>query len=359
MACSNVDCLETIFRFKVNIDNVSDLGEIESSEIILSKVPWRVKLCKRSTSENNNDANVLDIFLVGAPPPDICTETKWSCEVKAFFKLLAFDSPAKEIVKYFSKKEFNNKCLSHGITEFVSWDELLDEKNQYVHENEATFEIEILTNPLNCVKPRTMEQTSTKVRVIVENISKLGNTYSPELIIRGIRWKIQTKKEDEHFAVYLWATEDDMDMNWCWEVEYSFKLLSFNSKVEPIDCKSTSDVFRWGTPSWGYGKLIKWPELMDPKRRFVRNDTSLLEVKFAVKPPKPLWECEKKPPKIVSPLECSICFENFCGREISATKCGHLFCSQCINRSIEDREKCPMCNATAFTSDLRPIFFSW
>lgn len=358
MACSNVDCLETIFCFKVNLDDF-ELGEIESTEVILSKVPWKIKLVKRSTSENNNNVNVLDIILVGAPPSDITKTTKWSCEVKASIKLLALNSTGTEIVKHFVKKQFNNKCLSHEINDFVSWEELLDEKNQYVEENEVTFEIGIQTNPLNCIEPMAMEQTSTKARVIVENVSKLGNAYSPELLVRGIRWKIQTKKEDDFFAVYLWATEEDMDMNWCWEVEYSFKLLSFNSKVEPIDCKITSDFFRWGTPSWGYGKLIKWTELLDSKRRFVRNDTAIIEVKFAVKAPKPLWECEKYTPKVVTPLECSICFENFCGREISATKCGHLFCSQCINRSIEDRQKCPMCNANAVVSDLRPIFFSW
>lgn len=356
MACSNIDCLETVFRFKVNIDDL-ETGKIESPDICVSKIPWKIQLLKRSISESN-DASYLDVYLVGSTPSNIDATTKWSCDVRAIFKLLS-KAPGKGIVKHFTKKQFSHKCLSHGISEFVPWDELLEAKNQYIYENEVTFEIKILANPLNCAKSMQMEQISTKLRVIVENISKLGNAYSPEVMVRGIRWKIQTKKEEEFFAVYLWAVEEDMDMNWCWEVEYSFKLLSFNSKIEPIDCKSTSDVFRWGTPSWGYGKLIKWSELVDPKRRFVRNDTAIVEVKFTVKSPKPLWECDKVVTKTNSALECSICFENFCGREIVATKCGHLFCSPCITRSIEDREKCPMCNAAAVNTDLRPIFFSW
>lgn len=357
MASTTLDCLETIFRFKFNIESL-DAGEFFSPEIKLSKLSWKVKLCKRIKCVNNCDESFIDIFLVCEPSPDISI-SKWSCKVCAVVKLLPFESADKAIIKRMPKKEFSNKCLLHGIYEFCSWNDFVDAKNRYINEGEATFEVEILTNPLNCIKTMAMEQTSTKLRVIVENVSKLGNSYSPEVIVRGIRWKIQTRKEDDHFAVYLWAVEDDMDMNWCWEVEYSFKLLSFNSKIEPVDCKTTSDVFRWGTPSWGYGKLIKFTEFMDPRKRYVRNDTAILEVKFAVKAPKPLWECETSPTKIASALECSICFETFCGREISATKCGHLFCSQCINRSIEDRQKCPMCNATADSADLRPIFFSW
>ncbi|XP_055319202.1 uncharacterized protein LOC129576970 [Sitodiplosis mosellana] len=353
MASMNLDCLETVFRFKVNIDSL-EAGEILSPEIKLSKLSWKIKLCKQMS----DDVNFLGIFLVCEPPSDIGI-AKWLCNVRVVFKLLSFASTEKEIIRLFSKKEFNQECLSHGVGEFCLWNDLLESKNQYVRDNEATFEVEILTNPLNCIKMMEIEQMSVKLRVVVENVSKLGNTYSPEVIVRGIRWRIQTRKEDEHFAVYLWAIEEDMDMNWCWEVEYSFKLLSFNSKIEPVDCKTTSDVFRWGTPSWGYGKLIKWSEFMDPKKRFVRNDTAIIEVKFAVKSPKPLWECEKNPPKIASALECSICFEKFCGREILATKCGHLFCGDCIYRSIEDRQKCPMCNATAVVQDLRPIFFSW
>lgn len=356
MANSTVDCLETVFRFKFDIEHLNT-REIESPEFSLSKVNWKIKLRKRSTSENNNDANVLDVFLVCAALSDVCST--WSCEVQANFKLLSLNSSENDIEKSLSKKEFNNRCLSHGIHKFIEWSELVDPKNSFVDENEAIFEIEILTNPLNCVKSMKMEQTSTKLRLIVENVSKLGNTYSPEVMVRGIRWKIQTKKEDEHFAVYLWAVEDDMDISWTWEVEYSFKLLSFNNKVEPIDCKSTSDLFRWGTPSWGYGKLIKWSEFVDPKRRFVRNDTAILQVQFTVMPPKPLWKCEKNPVKPRSALGCSICFESFCGREISATKCGHLFCSGCIKRAVDDRQKCPMCNAIAALTDLRPIFISW
>ncbi|XP_031632842.1 uncharacterized protein LOC116346777, partial [Contarinia nasturtii] len=349
MASLKFDCSETVFRFKFNIDRLK-LGEIETPEIKLSKLHWKIKLNKRSTSESNNDTDEIDVSLVCEPSSDI-NKTIWSCNALAVFKLV---SSKQEIVKTLSNKEFNSKHLSHTINGFVPWNELLNVENQYMNENEVSLDIEIQTNPLCCIKAMAMEQSSTKLRLIVESVSKLGNVYSPEVILRGIRFKIQTRKEDEHFAVYLWAVEDDMDMNWCWEVFYSFKLLSFNNKVEPIDCKTTSDIFRYGCPSWGYGRLIKWSEFIDPKKRFVRNDTAIIEIEFTVKPPKPLWECKKDTTytKTVRTLECSICFENFCEREVCATKCGHLFCTECITRSIEDRQKCPMCNADAAIDDL-------
>ena len=41
--------------------------------------------------------------------------------------------------------------------------------------------------------------------------------------------------------------------------------------------------------------------------------------------------------------ECSICCSNINNNEVCLTKCGHLFCYDCIYKSIDYNNKCPTC----------------
>lgn len=353
MAVSEINCFKTVNQFKFNVDNLNS-AEFTSPEVILSQVHWKIKLSKRTTGETN----VLDVALVASLSNDE-TIAEWSCEARAVFKLISFDSE-NNVVKQITKQEFTKDCTSHQIREFIRWNELTDANNRYFREkdNEATFEVEISTNPLKCQKPMAMETTSADLHVFIKNVSKLGYSLSPEVIVRGIRWTIKTKKEAEHLAVYLWADQSDMDMNWSWEVESSCKLLSFKDNVEPIVRKAT-DVFRWGVPNWGFPKFIKWSEFCDANKRYVYGETAIIEFRFVVKAPKPLFEFEKQLLNVSSPQGCVICLEKFHERKISSTKCGHMFCSECIRLSVAVHGKCPVCNAVASIADLRPLFFSW
>lgn len=49
--------------------------------------------------------------------------------------------------------------------------------------------------------------------------------------------------------------------------------------------------------------------------------------------------------KIIEPTEedgtCPICTENICG--LYQTKCGHLFCKECISEWFKENRKCPVC----------------
>ncbi|XP_022210948.2 E3 ubiquitin-protein ligase complex slx8-rfp subunit slx8, partial [Drosophila obscura] len=42
--------------------------------------------------------------------------------------------------------------------------------------------------------------------------------------------------------------------------------------------------------------------------------------------------------------KCPVCLESVRQREPSSTKCGHVFCRQCIQTAISTTHKCPMCN---------------
>ncbi|XP_017130600.1 E3 ubiquitin-protein ligase RNF4-like [Drosophila elegans] len=60
------------------------------------------------------------------------------------------------------------------------------------------------------------------------------------------------------------------------------------------------------------------------------------------------------PPKRIQPdpnvsqkedsYKCPVCMDSVIKREPVATKCGHVFCRECIQTAISATHKCPMCN---------------
>lgn len=56
-------------------------------------------------------------------------------------------------------------------------------------------------------------------------------------------------------------------------------------------------------------------------------------------------------------MECPICMQNLRTTSVSSTKCGHVFCTQCIQQSLLITRNCPSCNQRINLKHLRPIFF--
>ncbi|KAJ2952579.1 hypothetical protein O0L34_g6902 [Tuta absoluta] len=45
-------------------------------------------------------------------------------------------------------------------------------------------------------------------------------------------------------------------------------------------------------------------------------------------------------------IKCPICFENINKERISSTKCGHVFCTECLIRALKRKPNCPICQRT-------------
>lgn len=54
---------------------------------------------------------------------------------------------------------------------------------------------------------------------------------------------------------------------------------------------------------------------------------------------------------------CGICMSEISGENVGVTKCGHLFCYECLKTSIADSAKCPMCQTPQNNKDVMMISF--
>lgn len=57
-----------------------------------------------------------------------------------------------------------------------------------------------------------------------------------------------------------------------------------------------------------------------------------------------------------SVLSCPICFESTLQREPTVTKCGHVFCRECIEMSLRSSRKCPLCKCRVCLNQLLRIY---
>lgn len=55
-------------------------------------------------------------------------------------------------------------------------------------------------------------------------------------------------------------------------------------------------------------------------------------------------------------LRCPICFESTLQREPTVTKCGHVFCRECIELSLRSNRKCPLCKSRVCINQLLRIY---
>lgn len=56
-------------------------------------------------------------------------------------------------------------------------------------------------------------------------------------------------------------------------------------------------------------------------------------------------------------LRCSVCRDRF--KEVALTRCFHLFCKECIDENIRNRNrKCPACGEKFGQDDVRQIFYT-
>lgn len=274
---STIKSFATTFELILNIDDL-ELQPVESSEFPLSDLEWKIIFNKRAVGDRRNNVFALDIHVVARSADNI---TKWMCaadvKIRLFHKLKNIEAIRKSIAKH----QFSNQSASNGIYDFLEWNEF----NQYMHERKAKFEIEISASPILRIAPSTFEQSFTKMQVVINNVSQFQESWSHEVVLRGVRWKIHTTKQDDGLGVVLKGVDEDFDLQWSYQVHANIKLVSFNVNAKGIE-GTFIHVFHCGSTEFGYKKFIIWNNLISEKSEYVKDDTANLIVELKVEEPK-------------------------------------------------------------------------
>lgn len=339
-----LSCLGAIFHFTVNVTDLQESNCVHSSSIMLSNVPWKITFCKR--------ARALDAILSPDHDDRAAQPSAWSCDATAIFKLHPKNADKNNTISIILPEEtFSSSTTPQPIQIISNWTQFLDE---YVRDNEATFEIEILTGPLSSKVPTNMVQTKQTFHIVLENVCTSNEFFSPEIMLRNIKWRIHVQKlQDSVLGVSLQAL--DTDPNWSYNVSCNINIFSFNKNVEPIVFNSTH-TFNGKSSETEIGHVM-WSQFVDESSKYVVRDKAIMQVEMGVEQPKPFWQPKRNiglgkengviesevNRGIVIELPCSHCLQKFSSGQIFFVKCGHLYCQPCYRTHVYSIDRCEIC----------------
>lgn len=131
-----------------------------------------------------------------------------------------------------------------------------------------------------------MSQSSI-LHMAITSISKLTPTWSPDVFIHGIPWKILVCKQDAEnsLAIYLHCAKEDESSQWTVSARATIKLMAFGQKKTTHDLHISPCVFDASKHLIGCSSFIPWDDLMHAENQYVKNDKIQLKIKITAEDP--------------------------------------------------------------------------
>lgn len=275
-----VHVYEGVFRFnfhKIDFDGRSNENCVVSPEFKLHYVTWNVVVCK-DADIFQDDKSKLMVSLEAV----FRNETlEWSCQAEANYKLLPKDSSYNAATTRFSYFDYDRTHSKPSAKELANWKNFI---NRHLVDDVATIDVTIRVTPPNRIPG--IQHTSTKFQMRLLDVSTLDELYSDEAVVRGMRWKVLAMKRNEFLSVFVIVDEDDVDLDYSWDVTTKFQLISLDP-AKSVSRKFSAVQFDWTRTDYGFIEYMKWTDLMDPNNKFVVGNTALLQIELSVAKPKP------------------------------------------------------------------------
>lgn len=117
----------------------------------------------------------------------------------------------------------------------------------------------------------------------VPNISQLDSVDTQNVPLLNIPWTITICKEnfdgEQWLAIDLYCLERGQTPNWTCPAYFAAKLKSFDEHKPSIEYQCDPYVFNQSGRGLG-DKIVKWRDLFDPTKGYVKDDTIELEIKI-------------------------------------------------------------------------------
>lgn len=350
-------------KFITTVAGINELKLSRSKTFRVRNNPWTIEFEKMySTNKDNKLAyDSLAIFLRSKAK----LSKNFTVVASLTVKLLSSKKPPHN--DYIHALPFFSGKLRWGRHSFMSWNKLMHPNNGYVNNNECKFEIIIRASSLHdSTKTDLFNFEKTQLccddspngtfRLTIKNPVEMAAIPSPQFIVNNIPWRIliyrERSAENAALRIFLINVLCCMRTKVKCQASLVFKLKSFNPNVEDVILKT--GCIEYTNSSFNRDlRLTSWTHLMDQQYQYVQNDSIVLEITVKIK--KVIGLAKKRTARNEK-LICIICFENLIEQTSASLSCGHVFCKDCIENSLENRAACPTCNQDASATELRTIY---
>lgn len=338
--------------FPLKVPKISELKSIDSPDVILLNVPWRVSIHKNSSSVKQ----WLSIYL-HCSKKDKTSE--WVYPANLTVKLKSFVEEKMSIEQRCEPFIFEKSGTGFGKTNFIEWHNLIDPTKGYLKNDTIELEIKIEIAEQNChltfnTLDKCCENSSmAKYQLTVTNIDKLMAVQSPKFEMMKLPWNFTVYKSSTAcLAIRLRSMLKVDDGAKICSMRVSFKLLSFKANKDLNKIIQTKSI-KNGC-SIESKEIISWKNLLNPQCSYVENNIIKIEIKMEANS-EDMMAIDNNVAK-KSQLECVVCFECLKDQDVSSATCGHLFCSVCIAESIKICNACPSCKTPITTKNVHRVY---
>ncbi|GMT01075.1 hypothetical protein PENTCL1PPCAC_23249, partial [Pristionchus entomophagus] len=285
-----------IIRFEVdNVSKVNWYGAY-SHVVEIGGVKWKATVCKRSV--NGEKTNRLFVILM----TENSQLTPWNIHLNTEYVLVNSDS-RKSIIAKVSTTLNNLKNFTKKV--FLNWSDLIDAKMGFIRNNKITVKIGIwiirmtgigmpptikmdMKEELKDAKRLPVDCSKSGVILLeVDEMSTLDDGsvahFSPEIEVGGVSWCASVRKEKrdasgkDSLLAYLFSRTDE----WSVHVENVIFTLVHSDSSKNIVEKMRPVTYHPDQESWGL-ILVKWEELIDEKRGFIKDNKITIEIQFTI-----------------------------------------------------------------------------
>lgn len=331
----------------VTLNGLANFKEFKTDEFFVNGAPW----CMRFSKEKNGKTDVLSVHLhsnLKYNSPDAFIVA--TCDVV----LLSTKVNVKPHEMNICLDAYSADNPVWGLCSFIEWNQL---KNGFIANNKCKFKLKVkATELMTAAKDYWLKQglkfermvededgSDRKFRLTVNEFQNSIGVCSPKIKFNGSLWRIVVIRKDDHVWVLICQTSGNTRL-----LTSKIKLMSADPNVQPITNEGKEDTSFEAAGYYGEWDLIHWNDLIDPQRKFIRNDTMfVIEVEFKAARDKSASKKRRAGAEDSGPVfsSCPICFEDLNGQPITSIKpCSHMFCKTCATSALRKKKKCPTCN---------------
>lgn len=342
----------SLIRFVITLNNMNNFDSFKSNIFHVRNNPWMIKISKKK--------DMMAISLIS------CIKNapiRWTVIAACSAKLISSKIHKKPHKAFIGPVGFYEGTLEWLSSTSIPWNMLMDPTNDYITNDTCKLEIEVKASPLQIttqhqwltfesIQKCCNENSNDKFRLTVKVFDDFIGVCSPEFVLSNSKWRISVVKTEaipvEYVQIRLRCIAPDT--NWSERLTITSTLIPFNPNGQPLQKQIENQNYNHSAYNFAWN-LITWDDLILPLNQYIENNSFVLEISIKRGATKRRTFDEDN-------LTCTICFERLKDLAISSLSCGHIFCTPCIVKSIQQKKLCPTCNRAANVRHLRRIYLT-
>lgn len=366
-------------NYNITLKNVNGFVEFQSDPFYVCGNPWVIKLQKHLSQNPTLQSGVKSDFLCVYLCPRKGEDRPDNWAIVASFTTKIISSKPNVIAPEMEPRTYVYDSERHFYGISIPWKELVNPERGYVHNDTCKIIVTVKSSPLQTAQNDELVtlipikkccDASAKFSFLLEVNCLHGfvNVCSPEFTLNNIPWRLlvcKMKNRDGQGGediLQIRLQRSSVDRRPTAKrvlVALACKVVTPKLGVDPVFAKMENKDFKYGNFVHALD-IISWKELLNPENKYSENDSFILEFRMEIREIDEQWTNEAaNDDNDAGKFVCPICLENLMGKSISVPiKCGHIYHSDCIHRSLRNRPRCPKCNKFAAINQLRRVYLS-